>query len=180
MKKFTKVFSLILMAFLTFTLAGCNAKDNDEIEAQNAIKDFLNIYYTVDKNDIESYKIITFGFKPEERKNWDDEYEKNLERFKPLLTDKAYKELIATRMSYGRIREPYDKKVYVTVKDIKLEKYYEENDENKEQSMLVYYYDIELTETPISGNEIKSVNEKKQITVLKIDDSWKVDYIDIR
>ena len=170
MKKFTSTFCLILMVFLTLNLVGCNTKDNDDVKAQDVIIKYLNTYYTIDKNDIETYRKIGAGSK--------DIYELNAltesanKKFKSLLTDGAYHEITASRMSYGRIKEAYVKKYYVTVNDIKLEK----DLEDKENQMLVYYYNIELTEISISGNETKNIKDKKQITISKVNNHWKVEH----
>lgn len=174
MKKLTNIFCLILMVFLTFSLAGCKVKDGDDAKAQAVIKKYVNTYYTIDKNDIDTYGKIIAGSKMTQAAlmEFDAIMKIAEERFKPLTTDAAYHELTASRMSYGRIKDAYTKKYYVTVKDIKLEKY----SEDKEKQMLVYYYDIELTQTSISGNETKSVKDKKQITVSKIKDDWKVEH----
>jgi hypothetical protein len=174
MKKLTNTFCLILMVFLTFSLAGCKAKNSNDAKAQAVIKKYVNAYYTIDKNDIDTYGKIIAGSKMTQPAlmEFDALMKIAEERFKPLVTDAAYHELTASRMSYGRIKGAYTKKYYVTVKDIKLEKY----SEDKEKQMLVYYYDIELTQTSISGNETKSVKDKKQITVSKIKDDWKVEH----
>ncbi len=167
MKKFTSTFCLILMVFLTLNLVGCNTKDNDDVKAQDVIIKYLNTYYTIDKNDIVIYEKIMAGSK--------DIYKltKNAnEKFKSLLTDAAYGELTASRASYGRIKDAYEKKYYVTVKDIKLEK----DLEDKENETLIYNYDIELSQTSISGNETKNVKDRKQITVSKVKNSWKVEH----
>ena len=71
-------------------------------------------------------------------------------------------------MTYGRCKEASENNYYVAVKSIKLEKYSEDTQTK------VYYYDIELIQTSISGNEVKSIKDEKQLTVSKIKDSWKV------
>jgi hypothetical protein len=170
MKKLANISCLILMVFLTFSLAGCNASDSDDAKAQAIIKKYVNAYYTIDKNYIEIYGKIVGGTK--DINELDTLTKSTWEKFRPLVTDAAYHELTASRMSYGRIKGAYTEKYYVTVKDIKLEKY----SEDKEKQMLVYYYDIEFTQTSVSGNETKSVNDKKQIAVSKIKDDWKVEH----
>jgi hypothetical protein len=174
MKKLTNTLCLILMIFLTFSLAGCNAKDSDDAKAQAVIKKYVNTYYTIDKNDIETYGKIIAGSKMTQTAlmEFDEVMRSAQEKFKSLTTDAAYHELTASRMSYGRIKGAYTEKYYVTVKDIKLEKY----SEDKEKQMLVYYYEIEFTQTSISGNETKSIKDKKQITVAKVNDDWKVEH----
>lgn len=170
MKKLTNIFCLLLMILLTFSLAGCNIKDSDDDKAQDVIKKYVNTYYTIDKNDIETYGKIMAGTK--DINELDALTKSTWEKFRPLTTDVAYHEITASRMTYGRIKEASAKKYYVTVKDIKLEKY----SEDKEKQMLVYYYDIELTQTSISGSETKSVKDKKQITVSNVNGDWKVEH----
>jgi hypothetical protein len=170
MKKFTNIFCLILMIFLTLNLAGCNTKDNDDVKAQDVIIKYLTTYYTIDKNDIETYGKIIAGSKDISELNASTE--RANKKFKSLLTDAAYHEITASRMSYGRIKDAYVKKYYVIVKDIKLEK----DLEDKENQMLVYYYNIELTEISISGNETKNIKDKKQITISKVNNHWKVEH----
>ena len=167
---YEKVYQYILFnlnGFFTLNLAGCNTKDNDDVKAQDVIIKYLNTYYTIDKNDIDTYGKIIAGSKDI------SELTKNAnEKFKSLLTDAAYHELTASRMSYGRSKDAYEKKYYVTVNDIKLEK----DLEDKENQMLVYYYNIELTEISISGNETKNIKDKKQITISKVNNHWKVQH----
>lgn len=174
MKKLTNVFCLLLVVLLTFSLSSCKIKDKEDDKAQDVIKQYLSTYYTIDKNDIDNYGKIIAGFKPTEKDllELDTIMKSSEEKFKPITTDAAYNELIATRMSYGRIKGAYDEKYYVTVKDIKLTK----DSEDKKKIVRVYYYDIELTQTSISGSETKSVKDKKQITVSKINDDWKVEH----
>jgi hypothetical protein len=170
MKKLTNIFCLILMVFLTFSLAGCNDNDSDDTKAQNVITKYVNTYYTIDKNDIETYRKLVGGMK--DINELDALTKSTWEKFKPLTTDAAYHEITASLMTYRRIKEASAKKYYVTVKDIKLEKY----SEDKEKQMLVYYYEIELTQTSISGSETKSVKDKKQITISKVKGDWKVEH----
>lgn len=174
MKKLTNIFCLLLVVLLTFSLSGCKIKDKEDDKAQDVIKKYLNTYYTIDKNDIDNYGKIVGGFKPTEKDllELDALTKSSVEKFKPLTTDAAYNELIATRMSYGRTKGAYDEKYYVTVKDIKLTK----DSEDKEKGVRVYYYEIELTQTSISGSETKTVKDKKQIAVSKVNDDWKVQH----
>ena len=170
MKKLTNIFCLLLVVILTFSLSGCKIKDKEVDKAQAVIKKYLNTYYTIDNNDITTYKKITSGTK--------DIFELDIltkaseKNFIPLMTDAAYNELIGTRMSYGRIKGASDEMYYVTVKSIKLTK----DSEDKEKGVRVYYYEIELTKNYISGTEATSVKDKKQISVSKINDDWKVEH----
>jgi len=169
-KKLTNIFCLLLVVILTFSLSGCKIKDKEVDKAQAVIKKYLNTYYTIDNNDITTYKKITSGTK--------DIFELDIltkaseKNFIPLMTDAAYNELIGTRMSYGRIKGASDEMYYVTVKSIKLTK----DSEDKEKGVRVYYYEIELTKNYISGTEATSVKDKKQISVSKINDDWKVEH----
>jgi hypothetical protein len=170
MKKLTNIFCLLLVVLLTFSLSGCKIKDKEDDKAQAVIKKYLTTYYTVDNNDITTYKNIISGTK--------DIFELDVltkaagENFIPLMTDAAYHELTASRMSYGRIKGASDEMYYVTVKNIKLTK----DSEDKEKKVRVYYYEIELTKNYISGNKSTSVSDKKQIAVSKINDDWKVEH----
>ena len=170
MKKLTNIFCLLLVVLLTFSLSGCKIKDKEDDKAQDVIKKYLNTYYTVDNNDITTYKKIMSGTK--------DIFKLDIlikaagENFIPLMTDAAYQELNASRMSYGRIKGASDELYYITVKNIKLTN----DSEDKEKKVRVYYYEIELTKNYISGTETTSVKDKKQITVSKINDDWKVEH----
>ena len=163
MKKLPSTICLLLMVLLTVSLSGCKATDSDDAKAQDVIKNYLNGYYTIDYNDINTYEKIIAGNKDIEK--LDILTKVAGENFIPLMTD-------ASRMSYGRIKGAYDKVYYVTVKNIKLTK----DSEDKEKEVQVYYYDIALTQTSVSGTETKIIKGKKQITVSKINDDWKVEH----
>ena len=63
---YEKVYQYILFnlnGFFTLNLAGCNTKDNDDVKAQDVIIKYLNTYYTIDKNDIDTYGKIIAGSK---------------------------------------------------------------------------------------------------------------------
>lgn len=169
MKKVIKFFCLILMLAMTFSLVSCTSKDKDSDykNAENAVKKYLNAYYTVDKNDIERYR-VTLGTK--DINELDKATKDSTEKFKPLLTNKAYETLYAERMGYLRVKDAYEKKCYVTVKSIKLEKFIED----KKQKMIGYTYYINLTETSIEGNETKDVKSRDNIHVFKVGNEWKV------
>ena len=170
MKKSMNILCFLSMIFLTFNLSGCTLKDSDDIKAQDVIKKYVTTYYTIDNSDINTYEKITSGTK--DIYGLDTLTKSAGEKFMPFMTDAAYQDLTASRMSYGRIKMAHDKEYNVTVKDIKLEK----DSEDKEKEVRVYYYDIELTQTSILGNETKSVKDKQQITVSKINDDWKVEH----
>lgn len=169
MKRFASVFCLSLICFLTFTLVGCNTISNEENKAQDAGKKYLNAYYTIDKSDIELFKAITFGNK--DANKLDQDVEKSNNKFKDILTDKAYQNLVVTRMSYGRTREAFNNEYYVTVKEIKLEKYAEDT----KKQMKAYKYTMELTQTSFSGNEIKSIEKTGEVNVFNVGGSWKAE-----
>lgn len=167
MKRFTSVFCLILVCFLTFTFVGCNSKDNEENKAQDAAKKYLNTYYTIDKSDMELFRAIAYGNKDANKLMQD--FEKSNNKFKDILTDKAYQSLVANRMSYERMREAAKKEYYVAVKNIKLVKY----TEDKKEQMIAYKYTMELTQTPFSGNEIKSIEDTGIVHVFKVGNDWR-------
>ncbi len=168
MRRLIKVLCLILMCSLTFAFVGCNSKDNEANKAQDAAKKYLNAYYTIDKSDAELYRAITNGNKDVNK--LDQDTAKSNNKFKDILTDKAYQNLVSTRMSYGRMKEAVNKDYYVAVKNIKLVK----DTEDTKQQTIAYKYTIELTQTPFTGNEIKSVQDSGVVNVLKVGNSWRV------
>ncbi|MCM1989252.1 hypothetical protein [Oceanirhabdus seepicola] len=178
MKTPRKIYSLILVIFITFIFVGCNTKNTDEQEAQKNAKDWLNLYYTVEESDFEFYEKMNSGFKKEEAQEFISSLNEYEEKFKSFLSDSLFQNLEANRDFTLRIKEPYEQKYYIKVKNIEFEKYQEKNIDNtekdKEQPMLVYYYNIELVQTSISGDEIKIDEIRKQISLQKNDDIWKV------
>lgn len=148
-----------------FSFVGCNTTSGNS-SAEGVITEYINSYYTITKDDLELYRKITGGNK--DANVLESDTNKANKEFKNLMTDTAYEDITATRMSYGRCKEASINNYYVAVKNIKLEKYSEDTQTK------VYYYDIELIQTSILGNEVKSIKDKKQITVTKIKDSWKV------
>jgi hypothetical protein len=166
MKRLTNICGLLLLSSIMFIFMGCSANIKESSNAESVITEYVNTYYTITKDDIELYKKITGGNKDG---NVLDSYtNKANKEFKNLMTDAAYADITATRMSYGRCKEAAENNYYVTVKSINLEKYSEDTQTQ------VYYYDIELIQTPILGNEVKSIKDKKQITVSMINGNWKV------
>lgn len=166
MIKLNKICCLLLVGILMLSFVGCSTNVSEGSSAESVITKYVNTYYTINKEDIELYKKIVGGNKDINDQVRDTN--KASERFKDLMTDTAYADFINTRMSYGRCKEASEGNYYVTVKSIKLEK----DSENAETR--VYYYDIELIQTSILGNEVKNIKDKKQITLSKIKDSWKV------
>ena len=141
----------------------------DYNNAENAAKKYLEAYYTIDKNDMELYRVIMGGSK--DFNELDAATAKSEKEFKDLLIDRAYQSLVANRMSYGRMIEASKKKYYVTVNNIILEKY----TEDKKQQMIAYTYYIELTQTSISGTETKIIRDRNNIHAYKVGNVWKVD-----
>ncbi|MBZ9633663.1 M56 family metallopeptidase [Clostridium sp. FP1] len=142
------------------------AKDTDSDSAESSITKYINTYYTITKEDIELYKKIVGGNKDINVLLSDNN--KANEKFKNLMTETAYAAIITDRMSYLRCKEANESNYYVAVKSIKLEKY------SEEMQTKVYYYDVELTQRSISGNEVKVIKDRKQIAVSKIKGNWKV------
>lgn len=170
MKRSAKILSVILVVFILLSLMGCSRKDNDDSNAQNAIKKFVNAYYTIDKTDIERYKEIVFPGKSESMKKQISSYQRSTEEFKSLLTDKAYQNLTINRMSYGRVKEAYKGKYYVTVKSIKLEK----QSKDEKLQTIGYYYNLELIQKTILGNKTKTLKDRGEIEAVKVKNTWKV------
>ncbi len=170
MKSFKKIICFILTGLFIFVLVGCNNKDKDNKDAESAVKKYLNLYYNVDKADIELYEKMMSGMTEENENEVMDEFYKSSEKFKAILTDKDYVAFINNRLTNGRIREAYNNKCYVTVKDIKLEKY----TEDKKENMIGYSYDIELNETSISSNKVTVNKRRNTIHVYKVKNTWKV------
>lgn len=166
MKRLNNIFSLLLVSILMFSFVACSPKDSEDSSAESVITEYINTYYTITKDDIDLYKKITGGNK--DINVLVSDTNKANEKFKNLMTDTAYADIVNTRMSYGRCKEGSKNNYYVTVKNIKLEK------DSEDTQTKVYYYDIELIQTSILGNEVKSIKEKRQITLSKIKDSWKV------
>lgn len=169
MKRLASVLCLILICLLTFAFVGCNSKGNEESKAQDVAKKYLNAYYTIDKSDVELFRAITNGNK--DINKLDQDTAKSNNKFKDILTDKAYQKLVATRMSYGRMKEAVNKEYYVAVKNISLVK----DTEDTKQQMIAYKYTMELTQTPFSGSEIKSIEDSGIIHVFKVGNSWRVE-----
>lgn len=166
MKRLYNIFCLLLVSIIMFSFVACSPKISEDSSAESVITEYVNTYYTITKDDIDLYKKITDGNK--DVNVLASDFNKANEKFKHLMTDAAYADFTNTRMSYGRCRKASENNYYVTVKNIKLEKY------SKDTQTKVYYYDIELIQTSILGNEVKSVKEKRQITLSKVTDSWKV------
>jgi hypothetical protein len=166
MKKLNKICCLLLISVFMFSFVACSPKSSEDSKAESVITEYINAYYTITKDDIELYRRIVGGNK--DANVLISDTNKANEKFKNLMTDTAYATIIAKRMSYGRCKEASDNNYYVTVKNIKLEK------SSEDTQSKVYYYDIDLTQTSLSGNEVKSVKDKRQIVVSKVKDSWKV------
>jgi len=149
-----------------FSFVGCSSKASEDSKAESVITEYINTYYTITKDDIELYRKIVGGNK--DANVLISDTNKANEKFKNLMTDTAYVTIATKRMSYGRCKEASDNNYYVTVKNIKLEK------SSEDTQSKVYYYDIELTQTSLSGNEAKNIKDRKQIIVSKVKDSWKV------
>jgi hypothetical protein len=164
MKRISNICCILLVGIIMFSFVACSPDANENSSAESVITEYVTTYYTITKEDIELYKKIINGNKDITALVRDTK--KANKEFKNLMTDTAYSDM--TRMSYGRCKEASENNYYVTVKNIKLEKYSEDTQTK------VYYYDIELIQTSILGSEVKSVKEKRQITLSKIKDSWKV------
>jgi len=164
MKRLTNICCLLLVGIIMFSFVACSPNTSGNSNAESVITEYINTYYTITKDDIELYKRIASGNK--DINVLVSDTNKASKKFKNLMTDTAYADII--RMTYGRCKEASENNYYVAVKNVKLEKYSEDTQTK------VYYYDIELIQTSISGNEVKSIKDEKQITVSKIKDSWKV------
>jgi len=149
-----------------FSFVACSPNVSEDSRAEQVITEYVNTYYTITKDDIELYKKIVHGNKDINILISDSN--KANEKFKKSMTDKAYESIITDRMTYGRCKEASDGQYTVIVSSIKLEK------NSEDEQTKIYYYDVELIQTSISGNESKSIKDKKQITVSKIENSWKV------
>ena len=175
MKISKRINCLILIISLAFIFVGCNTNEHED---QKIAKDWLNLYYTMGESDFECYEKMNSGFKKEEAEEFISYLNEYKQKFKPFLSDSLYQNLEANRDFTLRIKEPYEEKYYIKVKSIEFEKYHEENientEKNTEQPLLVYYYTIELVQTSISGDEIKTAKIRKQISLQKNDNIWKV------
>ncbi|NMM62518.1 hypothetical protein HBE96_07395 [Clostridium sp. P21] len=163
---------LIITTFLTLGMfSGCSK--NTDAESKEIASRYITFFYTIDKNDLENYKIITNGFIPNDANSYNKFIKaKNScdDKFKPLMTDSAYKDLLLTRMSYRRAKDAYENQYYCKVKNIKLEKY----DEIKDRNELIYYYTIEIIQTSVVNNKKTIIRQGNQICIVKENSAWKV------
>ncbi|MGV8981459.1 hypothetical protein [Clostridium sp.] len=89
----------------------------------------------------------------------------------PNVSEDASAEKIITEYVttyYTITKEASEGNYTVSLSNVKLEK------DSEDEQTKTYYYDIELIQTSISGNKVKGIKDKKQITVSKVKDSWKV------
>lgn len=173
-----KTFSFILIISIFITLgifSGCS-NNSDEAKAEKVISEYVNTFYTIYENDLENYKIITSGSDVNDKNKYEkftEALNKSNEKFKPLMTNEAYQNLVAVRMSYSRVSQAFKNKYYCKVKNIKIEKY----SEDKSKNMLVYYYDIEILQTSIKDSKENIVKERQQISVVSENSAWKVSQV---
>lgn len=142
--------------------------DDENEDAEEPIINYIHLYYRISKYDIALYKKIVTGNKDATVLAHDTNIIEG--EFKGLMTTKAYENLVLSRMAYMRCKEAEEKNYYMSIKSIKLTK----DSEDKATLTKIYYYDIVLTQTSISGKQVISVKDRKQITVSKINDTWKV------
>ncbi len=166
MRNSYKICCLFLVSILMFSFVGCSPNVSEDDSAENVITEYLTTFYTITNDDLELYKKIVGGNKDVNVLISDSN--KANEKFKNSMTDKAYEGIIVDRMTYGRCKEASEGKYTVSVSNVKLEK------DSEDEKTKTYYYDIELRQTSISGNKVKKIKDKKQITVSKVNDSWKV------
>jgi len=148
------------------SFVACSPSVSEDDSAEKVITEYVTTFYTITNDDLELYKKIVRGSTDVNALISDSN--KANEKFKSLMTDKAYEAIIADRIAYMRCKEASEGKYTVSVSKVKLEK------DSQDQQTKTYYYDIELTQTPISGDKVKNIKNKKQITVAKVNDTWKV------
>ena len=166
MRNINKICCLFLVSIIMFSIVACSPNASEDDSAETVITKYVTTYYKITKDDIELYKKIVAGNKDVNILISDSN--KANERFKNLMTDKAYEGIITDRMAYGRCKEASEGKYTVSVSNVKLQK------DSEDEQTKTYYYDIELIQTSILGNKVKSIKDKKQITVSKVKGSWKV------
>ncbi len=109
---------IIVTTFLTLVIfSGCSKNTN--AEGEKIISQYITAFYTIDKNDLENYKIITNGFIQSDANSYNKFIKaKNScnDTFKPLMTNKAYEDLLLIRMSYKRVKNAYENQYYCKVK----------------------------------------------------------------
>ena len=142
----------------------------ENAQVETVIKDYVALYYAIDKADVALYRKIITGNK--DKKIHEHDVYNGTEEFRGILTPTAYKELVATRMGYLRCVEASKDEYYVTVNNVKFEKI----SENKVNQTKEYLCDIELNQISTVEKKIKRIKYKNRISLIKINDFWQVKY----
>lgn len=158
---------ILISSLLTLTFMGCK---NDNSKSQNAIKNFLTAYYTVNQNDYDYYQKMINGVKEFELKDFNKIYEENSKKYKQYLSDKSYNAFYAQRLSYLRIAKAYNNNVFTKIKNMKISK----ENEDKTEKTIGYHYEIELNQINKHTKEIEIEKVTGNLTVINKNGYWKI------
>ncbi len=164
---------LIAIAAISACFSGCTVKGSSgDDAAKRVVTDFVTMYYTIDKTDLENYGTITGGFIETEDEDgyWRFAAAVSSEnkKFEGLMTEKAYQELVDLRTGYQRIREAHEKQYISQVTGVTLQEY------AKGKNTVTYYYQVEIVRAYENSGKIEQVSEKRQIEAAKLWGQWRV------
>ena len=152
------------------SFVGCNSKKVIYSSAESAINEYLKTYYTLSKEDLDTYKKLKANNTTNTKADWYDAIDDVSLKFKPILTNTYYEGFIGTGQCYGRIKDASIGNYTVAVKSIKIQKF----NESKNKDMQIYDYTVELIQTNLTDNKIKNVTIKEGAVSIKRDNSWQV------
>lgn len=165
MRKVAVVGSLILVCSMLLVASGCS-KDSDEAAAIRVGEDLKKKQYEIQVPAIEKEN-TTVEQDVEDRV-------KELEAYKPFLTEKGYEAFAINRQSAIATIYAVKNKVNMKINKVEFENMNQANTE-KDTFSFRYSIDIELSPSEMTSSRGTSVVTKTgHMTVVKEDEEWKV------
>lgn len=162
MKRLNHKYSLLaLMLVIVMLFPSCRSKEKSDTEAKKLITKFLTEFYQVDDYKKEENYINTLGL----------EYpnDSRTKEFKNMMTEEAFKDLIANRMSYIAINYAVRGKCSINVTNITMKEYTSIDD-----GTVVYAYNAKLKLNFDTTKEQIVSDEEGQISVKEVNKEMKI------
>ncbi|WP_313371233.1 hypothetical protein, partial [Sedimentibacter sp.] len=167
MKKPNNLF-LIVLCLIILIFVGCSK--NEEKNAQQIAKDFVEDLYTVSDEEVENYKSL-LNVSPSEAMEMDvyNAVQINDDVLKSLTTEDAYETLLINRENLKFTVICYRANCTMQVTEIQLS----ENNADIDNNAADYNFEVNLKLILNDGTETEGT-AKGTVSLSKIDDDWKI------
>lgn len=168
-----KIIGLLCIVVLLFSLSACSEKVNARSSSATA-KELLNLLYNVDSQTTQTFNLPVVSASSSSLGVYSipepNAFTQLNEKFKNILTEKEYSAFTSSNTYLNYVKVCKDNNIVITPSDIQI------NQTSYEKNLYNYDYKASIKVTYTKDNNSKTENEAGQLDVIKVNNTWKINY----